>query len=119
MTMSASTQTSSMACCDEAIVSSAPRKWWSTSRRRSRFLSRTKTSECKPTAMVAAAKPDTPAPRITTRAQRTPGTPLTSTPLPPPGRIRWCAPISGAMRPATSLMGASRGSELSCWRTVS
>ena len=51
--------------------------------------------------------------------QRTPGTPQTSTPRPPPGRIRWCAPMSGAMRPATSLIGASRGSELSLWRTVS
>ena len=46
------------------------------------------TSECMPTAIVAAAIPATPAPRITTRAERTPGTPHTSTPLPPPGRMR-------------------------------
>ena len=38
--------------------------------------------------MVAAAMPDTPAPRMTTLAQRTPGTPHTSTPRPPPGRMR-------------------------------
>ncbi len=75
MTMSASTQISSIACCDEAIVSSSPRKWWSTSRSLSRLRSRMNTSECMPTAMVAAAKPATPAPRMTTRAQRTPGTP--------------------------------------------
>ena len=69
--------------------------------------------------MVAAAMPDTPAPRMTTLAQRTPGTPQTKTPRPPPGRIRWWVPIRGAMRPATSLMGASKGRELSLWRTVS
>ena len=45
--------------------------------------------------------------------------PQTSTPRPPPGRMRWWAPISGAIRPATSLMGASSGSVLSSWRTVS
>ena len=36
-----------------------------------------------------------------------------------PGRIRWWAPISGAMRPATSLIGVSSGRELSGSRTVS
>ena len=34
------------------------------------------------------AKPATPAPRMTTRALFTPGTPQTSTPPPPPGRMR-------------------------------
>ena len=63
--------------------------------------------------------PATPAPRMTTLAQRTPGTPQTSTPRPPAGRIRWWAPISGAIRPATSLIGVSSGSEPSASRTVS
>ena len=36
-----------------------------------------------------------------------------------PGLIRWWAPTSGAIRPATSLIGVSSGSELSARRTVS
>ena len=46
---------------------------------------------------------------MTTLAHRTPGTPQTRTPRPPPGRIRWWEPISGAIRPATSLIGVSSG----------
>ena len=69
--------------------------------------------------MVAAASPETPAPMTTTLAGATPGTPVMNVPWPPPGRIRWYAPISGAIRPATSLIGVSNGSELSRSRTVS
>ena len=72
-----------------------------------------------PTAMVAEAMPATPAPRTTTLAASTPGTPVISVPRPPPARIRWWAPISGAIRPATSLIGVSSGSELLGSRTVS
>jgi hypothetical protein len=55
----------------------------------------------------------------TTFAAATPGTPQMSVPFPPPARMRWCAPMSGAIRPATSLIGVSRGSELFASRTVS
>ena len=41
-----------------------------------------------PTAIVAAASPETPAPITTTFDAATPGTPLISEPCPPPGRIK-------------------------------
>ena len=42
-----------------------------------------------------------------------------STPRPPPSACRWYAPTCGAIRPATSDMGASSGSEPSGACTVS
>ncbi len=72
-----------------------------------------------PSAIAAAFMPETPAPITTTFAAYTPDTPPMRTPRPPPDRIRWYAPASGASRPATSLIGASRGSERSASWTVS
>ncbi len=72
-----------------------------------------------PTAIATAFDPATPAPITTTLAGWTPGTPLMSTPRPAPGRMRWAEPTSGAIRPATSLIGARRGSERSGSSTVS
>ena len=77
------------------------------------------TLACMPTASVAAAMPTTPAPRMTTFAAWTPGTPQMRLPRPPAGRIRWWAPMNGAIRPATSLIGVSSGREPSGRRTVS
>ena len=119
MTMSASRHASSRVSVDDAIVCTRPSKWMSTWRRRSRFRSRILTLACSPTAMDAAASPATPAPITTTLAGCTPGTPPINVPRPPPGRIRWYAPIKGAIRPATSLIGVNNGNELSRRRTVS
>ena len=63
--------------------------------------------------------PDTPAPSTTTFAAYTPDTPTISTPRPPCARSRKCAPACGAIRPATSDIGASSGSEPSGSCTVS
>ncbi len=67
----------------------------------------------------AAFQPTLPAPSTTTRAGRTPGAPPISTPRPPLWRSRKWAPIWGAKRPATSLMGARRGSAPDSSCTVS
>ena len=63
-----------------------------------------------PTAMRAALVPDTPPPSTTTLAGATPGTPPSRTPAPPCSFSRQCAPTWIAIRPATSLIGASSGS---------
>ena len=57
-------------------------------------------------ALVPAQRP----PMITTHAAATPGTPPSSMPRPPCSSSRQWAPAWIDMRPATSLMGASRGS---------
>ena len=72
-----------------------------------------------PIAMRAALVPDTPPPRITTLAAGTPGTPPSSTPMPPCSFSRQCAPTCTAIRPATSLIGASSGSPPRASVTVS
>ena len=72
-----------------------------------------------PSAIAAAFMPETPAPSTTTFAAYTPDTPPISTPRPPPSRCRWCAPTCGAIRPATSDIGASSGSDPSRSCTVS
>src|SRR5690606_40792380 len=55
----------------------------------------------------------------TTDAGGTPGTPPSRTPRPSCERMRWYAPTCVASRPATSLIGASRGREPSGSSTVS
>ena len=60
-----------------------------------------------------------PPPRITTFAGATPGTPPSRMPRPPFGFSRYCAPTCTAMRPATSLIGVSSGSEPSVSLIVS
>ncbi len=77
------------------------------------------TSASMPWAIHAALVPTVPAPITTTRPGRTPGAPPSSTPRPPLPRSRKWAPICGARRPATSLMGASSGSAPDALRTVS
>ncbi len=72
-----------------------------------------------PWAIHAEFQPTLPAPMTTTRAGRTPGAPPSSTPRPPPSRSRKWAPIWVAMRPATSLIGASSGSPPPSTWTVS
>ena len=74
-------------------------------------MSMTMTSAPMPAAIMAALEPDVPAPMTVTRAGATPGTPPSSTPRPPWVRSRWWAPAWAAMRPAISLIGASRGSD--------
>ena len=88
-------------------------------RSRATFRSTSSTSACMPSAIAAAFMPDTPAPSTTTLAAYTPDTPPISTPRPPPSRCRWCAPTCGAIRPATSDIGASSGSDPSGSWTVS
>ncbi len=78
-------------------------------RRRSRLMSRMYTLAPRPQAMRAAWVPTTPPPMTTTVPGSTPGTPPSSTPLPPWAISRYLAPCWMAMRPATSLMGVSRG----------
>ena len=109
-TMSASATDRSTAPRLEARVRMRPRWIWSTQRSRSRLRSRMATSASMPAAIQAAFQPTLPAPSTTTRAGRTPGAPPSSTPRPPLCRSRKWAPIWGAIRPATSLMGASSGS---------
>ena len=81
------------------------------SRSRSTERSTTVTSARRPTAISAAWVPETPPPRITTFAGGTPGTPPSSTPRPPLAFCRQAAPTWIDMRPATSLIGVSSGSE--------
>ena len=59
--------------------------------------------------MRAALVPETPPPRITTLAAGTPGTPPSRMPMPPCSFSKQWAPTWTAMRPATSLIGASSG----------
>ena len=72
-------------------------------------MSSTVTCASNPIAMRAALTPDTPPPSTTTLAGATPATPPSSVPRPPCSISRQCAPAWMAMRPATSLMGASSG----------
>ena len=72
-----------------------------------------------PTAILAELMPTTPPPIITTCAGSTPGTPPNKTPCPPCGFSRKRAPTCTAMRPATSLIGVSRGKLRSGSCTVS
>ncbi len=91
----------------------------SSSRRRRRERSTTVTCAPSPTAICVALVPATPPPRMTTRAGATPGTPPSSTPKPPFAFCRAVAPTWIDMRPATSLIGVSSGSERSGAVTVS
>ena len=95
----------------EARVTTWPLKMSSSSRSRFRLRSMMVTCAPMPTAILAALVPTTPPPRMTTLAGATPGTPPSRMPRPPLGASRYCAPTCTAMRPATSLMGVSRGSE--------
>ena len=63
-----------------------------------------------PAAISAAFQPAMPPPSTTTCAGATPLAPPISTPRPPCGRSRYFAPSCGAIRPAISDIGASRGS---------
>jgi len=63
--------------------------------------------------------PTTPAPRITTLAGGTPGTPPSKMPRPPFSFSRYLAPSCTAMRPATSDIGVSKGSSREGSSTVS
>ena len=110
--MTRSASATARATAPRLLASVMIRPWWiwSTQRSRSRFLSSRSTSASMPCAIHAAFQPTLPAPSTTTRAGRTPGAPPSSTPRPPCARSRKCAPICGAMRPATSLIGASSGS---------
>ncbi|CKG68271.1 Uncharacterised protein [Streptococcus pneumoniae] len=69
------------------------------------------TSAPSPTAILAAFVPACPPPMIVTLPRLTPGTPASKIPLPPLFFSRNCAPICAAIRPATSLIGASNGRE--------
>jgi hypothetical protein len=91
----------------------------SSCRRRFRLRSIMATCAPMPSAILAALVPTTPPPMITQLAGATPGTPPSSTPRPPLGASRYCAPTCTAMRPATSLMGVSSGSEPSASWMVS
>ena len=110
MTRSASPTARSTASRLLARVMIRPRWIWSTQRSRSRLRSSSSTSASMPWAIHAAFQPTLPAPSTTTRAGRTPGAPPSSTPRPPCSRSRKCEPTCGAIRPATSLIGASSGS---------
>ena len=63
-----------------------------------------------PEASFALLVPTVPPPRMTTLPRRTPGTPESSTPLPPCSFSSCTAPTCTAMRPATSLIGFRSGS---------
>jgi hypothetical protein len=73
-------------------------------------MSRIVTCAPRPAAIFAALVPTTPPPMITTSPGATPGTPPSSTPLPPKIFSRYLAPCCTAMRPATSDIGVSSGS---------
>ncbi len=96
-----------------------PRCIWSMYRSRSRLRSMTTTSASMPAAIHAAFMPAIPAPRTRTLAGRTPETPPMRIPRPPYSRSWRRAPTCGAMRPATSLIGARRGVRPSGSWTVS
>ncbi len=110
ITMSASTSTSSICSRFDIASVTRPSSAISSSRIRSTDLSSTHTSACIPSAMIAALSPTTPPPSTTTFAGGTPGTPPSRMPRPPCAFSSDHAPICGASRPATSLMGASSGS---------
>ena len=119
MTRSARMQHSSMFVGFEYSVSIAPPKTSSRYAMVSPRTSSTVTCAPMPTAMVAAFRPTTPPPRITTRPRRVPGTPPRRTPLPPRSFSRHVAPTCTAMRPATSLIGLRSGSVWSSSSMVS
>ena len=73
------------------------------------LFSITVTRASRPMAMRTALVPLTPPPITTTSAAGTPGTPPSRMPAPPCSFSRWCAPTCTDMRPATSLMGESKG----------
>ena len=77
------------------------------------------TSAPMPTATRAAFTPTAPPPSTVTRPWRTPGTPPSRIPGPPRSFCSSVAPICVASLPATSLIGASSGSEPSAASTVS
>ena len=93
----------------EAMVRTREPKRASSARSRSTERSRTVTWAPSAAACWTALPPAIPAPRTTTSAPGTPGTPASSTPLPPCVVWRWWAPASTARRPATSLIGARSG----------
>ncbi len=76
---------------------------------RSTSTSRMVTSAPRPVAMRAALTPEVPPPSTTTLPGSTPGTPPSSTPLPPCGLARKWPPTMTDMRPAISLIGSSSG----------
>ena len=107
--MSASARISSICSRFDIASVTRPSSAISRSRIRSTDLSSTHTSACMPSAMIAELRPTTPPPRITTFAGGTPGTPPSRMPRPPCAFSSDQAPICGASRPATSLIGASSG----------
>ena len=107
--MSASARISSICSRFDIASVTRPSSAISRSRIRSTDLSSTHTSACIPRAMIAELRPTTPPPRITTLAGGTPGTPPSRMPRPPCAFSSDQAPICGASRPATSLIGASSG----------
>ena len=110
-TRSASRTSRSMVSVVEYAVRSAEANIDDNSRSRSTERSTTVTSARSPTAISAACVPATPPPRITTLAGGTPGTPPSRIPKPPLAFWRLAAPTWIDMRPATSLIGVSSGSE--------
>src|SRR5919106_1489848 len=119
MTRSACVAISSTTSRFDMSVRMRPLWMRSTSRSLAMFVSRMMTSASIPCAIQAAFIPDMPAPMTTTLAGATPDTPPMRIPRPPFSRSRKWAPTCGAMRLATSLMGASRGSDPSGYSTVS
>ena len=79
-------------------------------RSRSRFTSISMTFAPSPAATFAALVPTTPAPRITTCAGETPGTPPSRIPRPIIGFSRYFAPSWMLIFPAISLIGVRSGS---------
>ena len=119
ITRSARRQTSSTTSRVENSVRTRLPSWAATRRSASGLRSSTVTLAPMPDAISAALVPATPPPRMTTLAAGTPGTPASSTPRPPFSFSRQRAPTCGAMRPATSDIGVSKGSERSGPVTVS
>ena len=119
MTMSASTQASSMAWVLEATVSSAPRKWWSTWRGALEVPVENVDVGVEPDGQRGGGHAGHPGAQDDHFGRLDPGDAADQRPRPAPGRIKWCDPTSGAMRPATSLIGVRSGRELSARRTVS
>ena len=117
--MSASGSTSSTWRRFDIASVTRPSRAISRSRIRSTDLSSTQTSACIPSAMIAAFRPTTPPPSTTTFAGGTPGTPPSRMPRPPRAFSSAQAPICGASRPATSLIGARSGRRRSAVSTVS
>ena len=84
----------------------------SRNRKRSTSISRIVTSARRPFAIRMAFTPEVPPPTTTTLPGKTPGTPPSSTPLPPLYFARKYAPITTDIRPAISLIGSSNGRRL-------